>query len=74
MSLLKSIRKDCNENERFRVSSRIVVMSAAFYLAYIGLTCPCKILYQCHLMEMYIALIIIVAVLMSHNGFRFLSY
>lgn len=74
MNPLTSITKDAADRKPLRVLSRIIVVIAALYLAYIGLTCPCKILYQCHLMEMYIAIMIIVAILMAHNEFRFFSY
>jgi hypothetical protein len=74
MNPLTSIRKDGEEKQYGRILSRLIVIIAALYLSYIGLTCPCGIIYQCHLMEMYIAIIIIVAVLMAHNDFRFFSY
>lgn len=74
MQLVKCIRKDVEEREGLRVVSRLVVIASGLYLAYIGLTCPCKTLYSCHLKEMNIALAVILAVLISHNGLRFSSY
>lgn len=61
-----------------RTLSKIVVVFAAVYIAYIGLTCPCgdesKGLYRCHLSEMYIALAIIITVLVMQNGMRLQSW
>ena len=44
------------------------------YLLYIAITCPCGVLYSCHLTQMYLALFGVVVVLFYYNGARFLSY
>lgn len=55
--------------------SKAVMMCLGLYMAYIGLTCPCSpYLYSCHLMELYIAVIVFVGILVYWNGFRFFSY
>ena len=52
-----------------------VVAAASLYLLYIGVTCPCAPeLYSCHLTQLYLAVIIIVAVMIYFNGLRFQSY
>jgi hypothetical protein len=81
--MLSEIQDDVKEGEHSRLVSRFLVVLACTYVAYIGLTCPCKEktknggstgLYKCHLMEMYIGIMLVVAILMSQNGLRFFSY
>ena len=69
MNPIASVQKDVSSGQVVRVISRVFVVAAALYLAYIGLTCPCAVLYKCHLREMYLALFVVIAVLMAHNEF-----
>ena len=75
MTVLGPVQNDWQSRDAGRLTSRAVVIIAAFCLAYIGLTCPCKPnLISCHLGEMYAAIAVIIGVLVANNGLRIRSY
>lgn len=72
---MEQIKKELVNKDCGRLVSRLVVVGAAGTLAYIGATCPCKPnLYSCHLSHMYVSLLVVLAVLIWHNGSRVQSY
>ena len=57
-----------------RTAGKVVFSGIAAYLVYIGITCPCGILFSCHLTQLYLAIVGLIAVLIYFNGLRFTNY
>ena len=57
------------------VVGKVVASAAAAYLLYVGITCPCEPnLYSCHVTNLYVALLLYVAVIVYFNGARVTNY
>jgi len=81
MSLKSDSAKGCTSCANSKPTStpimigKSLVAASSLYLLYIGVTCPCAPeLYSCHLMEVYIAVAVIIAVFIYFNGLRVMSY
>ena len=57
-----------------RTLGKVVMSLLLLYLLYIAVTCPCNILYSCHLTNIYLSLLAVVVVLVYFNGVRFTNY
>ena len=74
-SLIQPIQKDIESRDGSRLLTRSVFVSSSLYLAYIGFTCPCFFgLYRCHLTSLYVAIVVLLMLLVYHNGPRVTSY
>lgn len=57
-----------------RTVGKLVFSGLAAYLVYIGITCPCDILFSCHLTQLYLVIVALIAVMIYFNGLKFTSY
>jgi hypothetical protein len=57
-----------------RLLGKVIMSALLLYLLYIAITCPCGVLYSCHLTQIYLALLGVLVVLFYFNGPRFVNY
>jgi len=53
------------------ITYKVIAGTAALFIFYLVIQCPCKRILCCHLPQFWIALFVILAVVFLDNGFRF---